>query len=184
MLITRQLSTYQAQKDQFKLEQSNKDRLKSEINELVHERDEQAKIIRKQVNQIHWVVKGTNLVIVIHGGVFSQNSRVNSSANSSCNKSGLGASTNMDKNARPFVFCLFCHHDSNALKSSLSCLYTYQYEYLKLYQENLERLLDELILFILDESFSVIHNYHRIKLFTILILILFGKFNSNETTHT
>ncbi|CAF1131067.1 unnamed protein product, partial [Brachionus calyciflorus] len=64
---------------------------------------------------------------------------------------------------------LLCHHDSNVLKSSLSCLYTYQYDYLKPYQENLERLLDskhfrhELIVFSLDESSGVIHNDHRKK---------------------
>ncbi|CAF0883188.1 unnamed protein product, partial [Brachionus calyciflorus] len=89
-----------------------------------------------------------------------------------------------------FALQLLCHHDSNVQKSSLSCLYTYQYEYLKPYQENLERLLDgkhfrhELIVFSLDESSGVIHNDHRKKLLPILMRILFGKFNSNETTHT
>lgn len=88
------------------------------------------------------------------------------------------------------ILKLLCHYDSSVQKSALSCLYVYQYEHIKPYKEHLEKLLEgkhfrhELVIFNLDESSGVIHNDHRQKLLPILMRILYGKFNSNETTHT
>lgn len=83
-----------------------------------------------------------------------------------------------------------CHYDSSVQKSALNCLYTYQYEYIKPYRDHLEKLLEgkhfrhELVIFNLDEGSGVIHGDHRQNLLPILMRILYGKFNSNETTHT
>ncbi len=85
---------------------------------------------------------------------------------------------------------MLCHHDSTVQQAAINCLHVYNYEFLKPYRENLDRLLDnkhfrhELVVFSLDESSGKIHADHRSRLLPILMRILYGKFHSHETTHT
>lgn len=75
-------------------------------------------------------------------------------------------------------------------KSVLNCLYAYNFNYLTPYKEHLNNLLigkhfrNEIIVFSLDEQHGVLAQEHRSDFLKILMRILYGKFHSNETTHT
>lgn len=95
-----------------------------------------------------------------------------------------------EEKLRDLYFNLLCHHDSSVQKAALNCLYTYNYSYVTPYKEHLDKLIigkhfrHEIVVFSLDESQGKIHMDHRPNLLPILMRLLYGKFNSNETTHT
>jgi U3 small nucleolar RNA-associated protein 20 len=85
---------------------------------------------------------------------------------------------------------LLVHYDSQVQKSVLNCLYAYNFNYLTPYKEHLNNLLigkhfrNEIVVFSLDEQYGVLAQEHRSDFLKILMRILYGKFHSNETTHT
>lgn len=82
---------------------------------------------------------------------------------------------------RQLLMKFLAHREAEVQKLAVKCLFTYKFDYLEPYKENIERLLDdenfrdELAHFSVDEDSGIVVKSHRDGLMPVLIRSVFGR---------